>query len=150
MRKHETALQKISMAIAAEPASEHGVQLRQFLWSLSGNAHVLNLYCLFSRLSPLQRLCVNSVLAAAAHRELSREDLDRALLVSGERERHRREELSDEWIAQLGDVEHEVERLLRVTPPGYYQRQTAQVLLLLRAAHECTRNEIQGEDSCPF
>jgi hypothetical protein len=146
VKPHELALQTIAGMIQANPTTDSSRQLRQMLWSLSSNVPLVNLWCLCSRTSPAERQLVRKVLGAALSRSLSRQDIGRALLISGERERSQREGASLEWLEQLREVEHRISVLARVAPPGPCACQAARLLQIIGEARASLLNKPGASD----
>lgn len=127
--RHERALTQIAQCIRERPHSVGGLQLRQFLWSLYNEHYLVNLCTLVERLESAQRVLVAEVLNAAWAGNLTKDDVERAIVVSGERMRWEARLASNETRQRLEEAERIVASLERSLPPG---RTHADLMSLLR------------------
>lgn len=91
----ETALAGIANAIADNPESDSGIQLRRFLWSLYNGHHMINLWKMIAALDS-ERLGWVSEIFSGAHAGILKEaDIKLALCIAGEFERSERQSRSE-------------------------------------------------------
>lgn len=134
--RHEVALTKLALCIREFPETSGGVQLRQFLWSLYNQHHLINLWTFVSRLDTERSHLACEVLTAALVGKLQENDIKRALLVAGEMDRWDRALLAGEGLVQLGEAVSVLQNLVRQLPPGRAHTELVEVLQRLREVRE--------------
>lgn len=112
------ALDRIVDTIRQSPESLGGRRLRQFLWSIFNQHHVVNLWGLKDELDPRSHRWVADVFNAWTHGYFSEDDLRRALTIAGEMERWDSFNLQIGESDQLRDALNAVIGLLKTIPPS--------------------------------
>ncbi len=117
-RQAEISLGRIATAIRENPDSPEGKQLRQFVWSIFNQHHVVNLWQMKQELGPQQSQWVADVLTAWLEGNLSENAIRSALKDSGEMDRWDNICLQAPEQRRLADAIDAVSDIVKATPPG--------------------------------
>lgn len=116
--KIETALAGIANAIADNPESDPGIQLRRFLWSLYNGHHLINLWQMIVALDSERLGSVSEIFSGASSGVLKEDGIKRALCIAGEFERSEHVIPSAKHIAKMKEAESAIDALLHTLAPS--------------------------------
>jgi hypothetical protein len=159
VKDFERALNRIALCVHKDPDSYSGIQLRQFLWSLSQTDTLVNLRCLVERADASCRRSIALVINAALAGALTRADIQRALCVAGEFKRRQHVEISEETVAQVDDLVRKIGFLARIIPPSPSHEKLAHLsaeagevkrVMALESEKQPCSNDGDTSDDCPI
>ena len=139
-RQAEISLGRIATAIRENPDSPEGKQLRQFVWSIFNQHHVVNLWQMKQELGPQQSQWVADVLTAWLEGSLSENAIRSALKDSGEMDRWDNIYLQAPEQRRLADAIDAVSDITKATPPGPSSPALTRANDLLREVANLLRN----------
>ena len=129
MHDHENALHNLAVHIQRNPTSPESVYLRKLLWSLYDPNSCISYCRLYTRTDRARLPLVNDITTAASKRILHKTDIQRALLVAGERERAPKVRISPEVIQWSGEAKALIERAHELIKQAHQLVQQANALV---------------------